>query len=100
LKNTGLCDKVRMNTVRMCPWDKERDMRVTSKGQVTIPQAIREKAGILPGAEVEFVISGDKVYIRKVTGKRSRGSGLIRKMRGKAGVSMSTDQIMALTRGE
>ena len=75
-------------------------MRVTSKGQVTIPQAIREKAGILPGAEVEFVISGDKVYIRKVTGKRSRGSGLIRKMRGKAGVSMSADQIMALTRGE
>ena len=34
-------------------------MRITSKGQVTIPQAIRERAGLLPGTEVEFRLSED-----------------------------------------
>ena len=75
-------------------------MRVTSKGQVTIPQEIREKAGILPGAEVEFALKRGKVYLEKVTGRRSRGTRLTRRMRGKATVPMTTDEIMALTRGE
>ncbi len=80
--------------------DEEHVMRVTSKGQVTIPQEIREKAGILPGAEVKFALSKGKVYIEKVTGKRTRGNKIVRKMRGRADTSMTTDQIMALTRGE
>ena len=75
-------------------------MRVTSKGQVTIPQDIREKAGILPGAEVEFALKGGKVYIEKAAGRRSRGMRITRRMRGKATVPMTTDEIMALTRGE
>jgi len=29
-------------------------MRITSKGQVTIPKDIRERAGLLPNTEVEF----------------------------------------------
>ncbi len=40
-------------------------MRITSKGQVTIPQAVREQAGLLPNTEVEFVIEGRAVRIVK-----------------------------------
>ena len=38
-------------------------MRITSKGQVTIPQAIRERYGLLPDTDVEFVVSGGRVTI-------------------------------------
>ncbi len=38
-------------------------MRITSKGQVTIPVGIREKAGLLPGTEVDFELDGDSVRI-------------------------------------
>ena len=49
-------------------------MRITSKGQVTIPQEIREKAGLLPGTEVEFELDGRSVRIRKVEGAAHAGS--------------------------
>jgi AbrB family looped-hinge helix DNA binding protein len=75
-------------------------MRVTSKGQVTIPQEIREKLGLLPNTEVEFEIRGDSVRIRKMSGKRPRGDRLVAQMRGKGSVRMSTDEILALTRGK
>ena len=39
-------------------------MRLTSKGQVTIPEEIRERLGLLPHTEVEFEIDGDAVRIR------------------------------------
>lgn len=74
-------------------------MRITSKGQVTIPQALREKAGIVPGTEVEFVEDGGRLYVRKVEGS-GRGQTLVRRMRGQGGVRMSTDEILALTRGK
>jgi len=73
-------------------------MRITSKGQVTIPVAIREELGLLPNSEVEFVVEGGAVRIRKARQGRSRGQSLIQRMRGKATVRMSTDEIMALTR--
>jgi AbrB family looped-hinge helix DNA binding protein len=75
-------------------------MRITSKGQVTIPQEIREKLGFLPHTEVTFEIDGSTVRIRKV-GKRKAGRGrrLVELMQGRASVRMSTDEIMALTRG-
>ena len=75
-------------------------MRITSKGQVTIPQEIREKLGLLPHTEVIFEIEGAAVRIRKV-GKREAGRGrrLVERLRGRAGIRMSTDEIMALTRG-
>jgi AbrB family looped-hinge helix DNA binding protein len=75
-------------------------MRVTSKGQVTIPAKIREKMGLLPSSEVEFVVSGKKVILQKLPSERSRGRKLISLMRGRATRKMSTDEIMALTRGE
>lgn len=75
-------------------------MRVTSKGQVTIPAEIRERMGLLPHTEVEFTVSGKKVILSKVRGKHSRGRALVQAMQGKATGRMSTDEIMALTRGE
>lgn len=73
-------------------------MKVTSKGQVTIPRAIRERYGLLPGTEVEFEVVGDTVRIRKARGRKRRGKQLIEHMRGRATVRLSTDEIMALTR--
>ncbi len=75
-------------------------MKITTKGQVTIPNDIRQKAGLLPNTEVEFQVIGGKVYLRKIENTRRRGRKLIDALRGKGTVKMSTDQIMALTRGE
>ena len=73
-------------------------MRITSKGQVTIPKAIREQAGLLPHMEVAFSIEGDKVVLEKVEGVVGRGQVLIDHMRGSATTRMTTDEIMRLTR--
>ena len=75
-------------------------MKVTAKGQVTIPAEIREKMGLLPDTEVEFVVSGKKVILRKVPNQRRRGHRLIATMRGRATKKMSTDEILALTRAD
>lgn len=73
-------------------------MRVTTKGQVTIPQHIREKLGITPAAEIDFIEEKGRVYLVK-----KRGGNItthkFRKLRGIATVKMTTDEIMALTRG-
>jgi len=74
-------------------------MRMTSKGQVTIPQEIRERLGLLPNCEVEFELDGDSVRIRKARGTRTRGEALIARLRGRGTTRLTTDQIMALTRG-
>jgi AbrB family looped-hinge helix DNA binding protein len=73
-------------------------MRVTTKGQVTIPQPIREKLGIVPNSEVDFVEEKGKVYIVKKKGS-GRKDTVFRKLRGIASVKMSTEEIMSLTRG-
>jgi AbrB family looped-hinge helix DNA binding protein len=73
-------------------------MRLTSKGQVTIPQAIRERLGLFPNTEVEFEVDGDAVRIRRARDGRSRGRDLVGRMRGRAGTRMTTDEILALTR--
>jgi bifunctional DNA-binding transcriptional regulator/antitoxin component of YhaV-PrlF toxin-antitoxin module len=75
-------------------------MKVTSKGQVTIPLAMRLRAGLLPETEVEFVLQGEAVVLRKARGVRRRGARLVQAMRGKGTTRMTTDQIMALTRGD
>lgn len=74
-------------------------MRVTTKGQVTIPQHIREKLGITPATEVDFVEEGDRVFLvkRKETKAANRKFA---KLRGVATVKMTTDEIMALTRAD
>ncbi|QDU71034.1 AbrB/MazE/SpoVT family DNA-binding domain-containing protein [Mucisphaera calidilacus] len=75
-------------------------MRISAKGQVTIPQSIREKHGLWPGTEVDFVERGGRVYLRKSGSDASRGKRVVAGLRGKAEVMMSTDQIMDLTRGD
>lgn len=76
-------------------------MRVTSKGQVTIPVELRESVGLLPDTEVAFERDGDGVRITKAkAGKKlGRGAKLVARLRGTGDVKMTTDQIMALTRG-
>jgi antitoxin PrlF len=75
-------------------------MHVTAKGQVTIPVEIRMALGILPDTEVEFEIADDAVLIRKVNRPGRRGQKLIRHLRGRGSVAMTTDEILALTRGD
>lgn len=75
-------------------------MRVTSKGQVTIPRNVRQRLGIFPQSEVEFVIEGNTVILRTVTGEISRGKRLVETLRGRATVRMTTDEIMSFTRGD
>ncbi len=77
-------------------------MRITSKGQVTIPMDIREKLGLLPNTEVEFEIDRDAVRVKKAAGRhdrRARGRALIEHMRGRGTRKITTDEIMRLTRG-
>ncbi|MBC2715877.1 MAG: AbrB/MazE/SpoVT family DNA-binding domain-containing protein [Desulfobacteraceae bacterium] len=71
-------------------------MRVTTKGQVTIPQHIREKLGITPATEVDFVEEDDRIFLVKRNGKAATRK--FAKLRGVATVKMTTDEIMALTR--
>ncbi len=73
-------------------------MRVTSKGQVTIPLEVRRKLGIEAGSEVEFEL--DERGARLVRTQGDRGAAIARRMRGRGTVAMSTDEIMALTRGD
>ena len=73
-------------------------MRITSKGQVTIPLAIRRKTGLLPATEVEFHLRGDTVILRRARTAGRRGGRLLDSIRGRATTRLTTDQIMALTR--
>jgi AbrB family looped-hinge helix DNA binding protein len=75
-------------------------MKVTSKGQVTIPRNVRQRLGIFPHSEVEFMVEGNTVVLRTVSEKTGRGARLVESMRSRATVRMTTDDIMALTRGE
>lgn len=71
--------------------------KVTTKGQVTIPQEIRDRLGIHPGSTVEFSVDGDVVRLRK-SRDAERGHAIVARMRGAATGSLTTDEIMALTR--
>src|ERR1700680_2911049 len=77
-------------------------MQITSKGQVTIPQEIRNRLGLLPHTKVEFELAGDHARIRKARrppGESVRGRLALEVLRGTADTRMSTDEILALTRG-
>lgn len=74
-------------------------MRVTTKGQVTIPLAVREQLGLLPHTEVAFTIRGNAAVLTKaVTPGGRRGQQLVEHMRGRGTGRLSTDEILALTR--
>jgi len=80
-------------------------MRITTKGQVTIPQDIRDELGLLPNTEVTFEVVDGEARIRKADvrkGKRlSRGDGVVARLRGvRSSNKLTTDEIMALMRGK
>jgi len=73
--------------------------RVTSKGQVTIPKPVRDRLGIRPGSSVDFEMAPDGRIVLVKAGRPQSRSRFAR-FRGRAGAGPSTDEIMALTRGE
>jgi AbrB family looped-hinge helix DNA binding protein len=75
-------------------------MRLNSKGQVTIPAAMRRKHHLHEGDEVEVVEDGTTLRIVRVEGSESRGQRLVERMRGSATSGMSTEELMELLRGE
>ena len=74
-------------------------MRVTTKGQVTIPEQIRENLGITPAVEIDFLEEKGRVYLVKRAGQ-PKTPYKFRRLRGVANVKMPTDEKMALTRGD
>jgi antitoxin PrlF len=83
----------------MSPTSMIPTMRVTEKGQVTIPKELRDELGIGGGSEVDFERAGDTIVIRKTEGT-SRGRTIAERLRGRGDIALSTDEIMALTRGD
>ena len=73
-------------------------MRVTEKGQVTIPKDLRDALGIGAGMEVEFMRDDDAIVVRKISDAPTRGRQLAERLRGRGDLPFTTDQIMALTR--
>jgi AbrB family looped-hinge helix DNA binding protein len=76
-------------------------MRITSKGQVTIPQAIREELGLLPDTEVEFEVERGVAVIRPKRGAPSRAERIIGHLRTHGPkMRMSSKALLALLRDE
>jgi AbrB family looped-hinge helix DNA binding protein len=75
-------------------------MRVTDKGQVTIPKNLRDALGIGAGTEVEFERRRDTIVVRKARTGGQRGNRVAERLRGRGDVRMTTDEIMALTRAD
>ena len=77
---------------------------LTSKGQVTIPKKIRETLDLEPGSEIDFAVDErGHIIIRKVDANpapQPRGKDRFDRARGRATVKWSTDELMALLRGE
>ena len=72
---------------------------VTAKGQVTIPKPVRDLLGIKPGSMVDFQRAPDGRVVLVKLGGKPRPSRFAR-LRGHAGKGLSTDAILAMTRGE
>lgn len=75
-------------------------MQITSKGQVTIPKDMRDQFGLLPLTNVQFVVSKGQLTIRPQKNTGSRGERMVWHLKNAPKPKMTTDEIMALTRGE
>jgi AbrB family looped-hinge helix DNA binding protein len=76
-------------------------MRITSKGQVTIPQEIRRQCGLLPHTEVVFRVEEGRVLLEKASEQQEPGAEAIQRLRrARLRTRLSTDELLALTRGD
>ena len=75
-------------------------MKITTRGQVTIPADVRERLGLLPNTEVEFVIEDGRAVLQKLRRSQRRGAKIIAHLRGRGTVPLTTEEILALTRGQ
>jgi AbrB family looped-hinge helix DNA binding protein len=74
-------------------------MRITTKGQVTIPLELRERFGLGPGTEVEVVAGEDGAVVRPAA-SRARGAEVVARLRDRADGGLDADAVLRLTRGE
>jgi AbrB family looped-hinge helix DNA binding protein len=72
--------------------------KITSKGQVTIPKPLRDHLGLKPGSSVEFELAEDGRVL--LIARQPPPKSKFARLRGSARSRMTTDEIMALTRGE
>ena len=75
-------------------------MKITSKGQVTIPLPIRSEFDLKPGTDVEFVAVDGKVLLRPRRKRRDPVEDWLQEATGVARRKTTTAKIMNLTRGE
>ncbi len=79
-------------------------MVLNGKGQVTIPAHLRAKYDLHPGDKIEVVDANGTLQIVRAEGPESNAHRLARRLRNTASnddiAGLSTDQIMALLRGE
>lgn len=76
-------------------------MKITTKGQVTIPQDVRDEFGFLPNTDIEFIRDGKGgVRLEKAKTPARRGAALVAGMRGRWRGKLTTDEVMRMTRGE
>ena len=77
-------------------------MKITSKGQVTIPQDLRERFGLLPNTEVEFVPTADGRELRLLKSAKSSGRGraLVERLRDRGTSKLSTDELLKMMRSD
>jgi len=81
-------------------------MRISSKGQVTVPKELRDRAGIQPGAEVDFGFENGVITLRPVPANErigpTRGQRMVAALRGSATANrgIPTDELMKLLRGD
>ena len=73
---------------------------VTSKGQVTIPKPVRDHLGIVPGSKIAFRRAADGGIVIEKADATVPLPSRFAKVRGSAGPGMTTDELMALLRGE
>jgi len=72
--------------------------KMTTKGQVTLPKRLRDHLGLKPGSDVEFELAEDGRVFLKTRNPPPESS--FARLRGSAKLGMTTDELMALTRGE
>ena len=81
-------------------------MRVSEKGQITIPKHVREQAGIMPNSEVAIRLEDGRVIVEAVNGNETRSMKArmarflesLDKLEGTGDPAISADDVMRATR--